>query len=79
LDLRNPAINSLKKDYQEQADAFDYFFKSLAGKNQIVRVNAGNFAWDDALDPEVPALVSISAGFRNKPAEQVVRAWYNQK
>lgn len=79
LDLRNPAINSLKKDYQEQADAFDYFFKSLAGKNQIVRVNAGNFAWDDALDPEVPALISISAGFRNKPAEQVVGAWYNQK
>lgn len=79
LDVNNPAIKSLKKDYQEQASAFDYFFKSLSGKNQIVRVNAGNFAWDDALDPEVPALVSISAGFRNKPAEQVVSAWYNAK
>lgn len=79
LDVRNPAINSLKKDYEEQVSAFDYFFKSLSGKNQIVRVNAGNFAWDDALDPEVSALVSISAGFRNKPAEQVVSAWYNAK
>jgi len=79
LDIKNPAINSLKKDYQEQVDSFNYFFKSLANKNQIVRINVGNFAWDDALDPEVPALVSLSAGFRNKPAEQVVQAWYNKK
>jgi len=79
LDINNPAVKSLEKDYQEQVSAFDNFFKSLNGKDQIVRVNAGNFAWDDALDPEVPALVSISAGFRNKPAERVVEAWYRAK
>ncbi|MFA6428107.1 MAG: hypothetical protein WCW02_00990 [Candidatus Buchananbacteria bacterium] len=79
LDVKNPAIKNLIKDYDEQARAFDYFFVAVNGKQNIVRLNAGNFAWDDALDPAVMARVSISASFRNKPAEQVVKAWFSKE
>lgn len=77
LDFKNPAITNLKPDYDIQALAFDYFFAALKDKKNIERVNVGNFAWDDALDPEVNPKISVSAGFRNKPAEEVISAWFN--
>lgn len=76
LDLRNPKIINLEKDYEEQVNAFNYFFQALKDKNNIERINAGNFAWDDALDPEVKPRISIAAGFRNKAAEEVVKTWF---
>ena len=79
LDVKNPAIMSLEKDYEEQVLAFDYFFKSVKDKKNIERLNAANFAWDDALDPEVKPRISVSAGFRNKPAEAVIGAWWTAK
>ena len=77
LDFKNPAIMNLEIDYNTQALAFDYFFNALKNQSNIERVNVGNFAWDDALDPEVKPRISVSAGFRNKPAEKVINAWYN--
>lgn len=77
LDFKNPTIVNLKKDYNTQALAFDYFFVAVKDKQNIERINVGNFAWDDALDPEVNPRVSVAAGFRNKAAEEVVGAWFN--
>lgn len=79
LDYKNQEINKLEKDYEEQVQAFNYFFEAVKDKQNIDRINVGNFAWDDALDPEVKPRISLSAGFRNKPAEEVVGAWFNMK
>lgn len=79
LDVKNPAIFNLEKDYDAQANAFKYFFMAVKNTKNISRINVGNFAWDDAMDPEVRAKVSVSAGFRNKPAETVVKEWYLTK
>jgi hypothetical protein len=76
LDINNAAIKNLKKDYEVQAQAFDYFFQAIKNSNNITRLNCANFAWDDALDPEITPKVSISASFRNKPAESVIKAWF---
>lgn len=76
LDVKNERIKKLKQDLDEQAESFQSLFESLAGASNIVRINAGNFAWDDAFDPQVSPRISITASFRNKPAEEVVRAWY---
>lgn len=78
LDIRNSAIKNLEKDYDAQSEAYNYFFEAVKNKTNITGINIGNFTWDDALDPEVKALVSISASFRNKPAEQVVKEWFNK-
>lgn len=79
LDYNNEEIKKLEKDYDEQVMAFNYFFQSVKDKKNIERINVGNFNWDDALDPEVKPRLSLSAGFRNKPAEKVIEAWYNEK
>jgi len=79
LDILNPTIAGLEKDYKVQADAYNYFFDALKNAQNITRVNVGNFTWDDALDPEVKPRVTVSASFRNKPAEGVVREWYTLK
>lgn len=76
LDIRNQNIKNLEKDYEEQVKGFESFFNSVRDKSNIERINVGNFAWDDALDPEVRPKVSISAGFRNKPAENIIEAWF---
>lgn len=78
LDIRNEFIKNLEKDYQTQADAYNYFFEAIKDKNNIERINVGNFAWDDALDKDIKARVSISASFRNKPAEYVIKEWFNK-
>jgi hypothetical protein len=78
LDILNPTIAGLQKDYKTQADAYNYFFDAVKNAKNITRVNVGNFTWDDALDPEVKPRVSVSASFRNKPAEGVVKMWYTK-
>jgi len=71
-------IKNIEKDYESQSEAYNYLFESLNKTNNISRINAANFTWDDALDPEVRPRISISASFRNKPAEQIIKAWYNK-
>jgi len=78
LDINNERIKNLEKDYDIQANAFDGFFSAIKNKSNIVRINSANFTWDDAIDPEVMPRVSISASFRNKPAENVVKEWYQK-
>lgn len=78
LDVKNERIKKLKQDPDEQAESFESLFAALAGSSYITRVNAGNFAWDDALDPQVSPRISITASFRNKPAEDVVKAWFSK-
>jgi len=78
LDILNPDIKNLITNNNEQVNAFNIFFEAVKDKKNIERVNAGNFAWDDAMDPEVKPRISISASFRNKPAEQVIKAWFNK-
>lgn len=78
LDIKNSSIQKLKKDYEEQAQDYEYLFKYISNKNNITRINVGNFAWDDAIDPKVKPLISISASFRNKPAEEVIKIWFNK-
>lgn len=79
LDINNVTVKSLEADYAEQVNSFDVFFKSINKTSNVVRVNVANFAWDDALDPVVKPRLSVAAGFRNKPSEQVVKAWYGYK
>lgn len=78
LDINNKTIKSLEKDYNIQATAFGDFFLAINNKSNITRINAGNFTWDDAIDPDVIPRVSISASFRNKPAETVIKGWYQK-
>lgn len=78
-DLNNSLIKNLEVDMEEQANSFDAMFNSLNNMNNIERINVGNFAWDDAMDPEVKPRISITAIFRNKPAEDVVKAWFLKK
>ncbi|HRY62183.1 MAG TPA: hypothetical protein P5056_00155 [Candidatus Paceibacterota bacterium] len=78
LDINNQEIKNIEKDYESQSEAYNYLFESLNKTNNISRINAANFTWDDALDPEVRPRISISASFRNKPAEQIIKAWYNK-
>jgi hypothetical protein len=78
LDINNEAIKNLKKDYDIQAQAFDYFFEAIRNSGNITRLNCANFAWDDALDPEVKPKISVSASFRNKPAESIIKAWFTK-
>ena len=78
LDVKNPEIIALQADYEEQLRVFQYFFEAVKDKENIVRLNVGNFAWDDALDPEVKPKISVSASFRNKPAENAVEMWFNK-
>ncbi len=78
LDVNSDKIKKLSKDYEVQAMAIDEFFRTTKDKQNIIGLNIGNFAWDDALDPDVRARVSVSAGFRNKPAETVVKEWYKE-
>ncbi|MCK9344865.1 MAG: hypothetical protein M0P64_01915 [Candidatus Pacebacteria bacterium] len=76
LDTKNEKVKGLKLDLDAQADNFQDVFESLLGAQNISRINVGNFPWDDALGGDVKPRVSINATFRNKPAEEVVKAWY---
>lgn len=76
LDIKNPKIQALIPDEEEQRDAYQAMFQSIAKYPEFERVIAGNMWWDDARDPEVSVPISILPTFRNKPAEAVISAWF---
>jgi len=78
LDYKNEKVKNTAPDYDYQAKAFDAFFRAVAQTKNIERVNVANFNWDDYLDPFVKPKISISTSFRNKPAEEVVQAWFTK-
>lgn len=79
LDYRSDIVKNTPSDYDYQASVFDALFTSLTTTKNIQRINVASFAWDDAMDPEVKPKISIASTFRNKPAENVIEAWFNQK
>lgn len=76
LDIRNPNIQALVASEEEQRDAYQAMFQSIAKFPQFERIIAGNMWWDDARDPLVSVPISILPTFRNKPAEAVISAWF---
>jgi hypothetical protein len=78
LDYNSEAVKKAVADYDYQVAAFNAAFRNLKDKENIERINVASFAWDDELDPDVKPKLSVSSGFRNKPAEEVVKAWFNR-
>lgn len=76
-DIRNPEVLAVKSDYQHQADQYQAFFEAVNGRERIERIIIGGFWWDDAMDPEVKVRISLSPSPRNKPAEAVIKKWFN--
>jgi hypothetical protein len=76
-DIKNPALSKIKTDYEHQADQYQAFFESVKDREKIERIIIGGFWWDDALDPEVKVKISLSPSPRNKPAEALIKAWFN--
>lgn len=66
-----------KRDWQEQADAYEAFFQSLAGRTAFAGISTGMFAWDDFMGPEYTPVRynDLSSNIRNKPAEAVWKKW----
>jgi len=79
LDYKSEQVKNAVADFDYQTLVFDTFFKALANANNIERINVASFAWDDMLDPQVKPKLSVASTFRNKPAEEVVKSWFNQK
>jgi len=76
LDHKSEAVKNATADYEYQSKAFEIFFSSLPLLSHIERINVASFSWDDALDPEVKPKLSVASTFRNKPAEEMVKAWF---
>lgn len=66
-----------KRDWQEQADAYEAFFQALVGRTFFDGVASGMFAWDDLMGPEYTPVRynDLSSNIRNKPAEAVWKKW----
>ena len=66
-----------KRDWQEQADAYEAFFQAMAGRTFFAGVITGMFAWDDMMGPEYiqPRYNDLSSNIRNKPAEAIWKKW----
>ncbi|MFA6963545.1 MAG: hypothetical protein WC227_02425 [Patescibacteria group bacterium] len=78
LDSRSEGVINVSADYQYQNGAFEAFFASLAGLSNIERIDVANYPWDDSLDPEVKPKLSVACTFRNKPAEEIIKSWFNK-
>lgn len=78
-DILDPKTSRTKADYYHQADQHQAFLEGLEGKGKIERVVVGSFWWDDALDPLVPAKISVSPSPRNKPSEELIGKWFLAK
>jgi hypothetical protein len=76
-DIRDPKVLSINPDYNHQADQYQAFFQSIKGREHIERVIVGGYWWDDAMDPDVKVRISLSPSPRNKPAEAIIRKWFN--
>ncbi|MBI4992024.1 MAG: hypothetical protein HZB99_02295 [Candidatus Harrisonbacteria bacterium] len=66
-----------KRNWQEQADAYEAFFQALAGRTSFAGVVTQFFAWDDFMGPEYTPVRynDLGASIRNKPAEAVWKKW----
>jgi hypothetical protein len=78
LDYKSDKVKNAVADYNYQVKAFEIFFNTLPSLKNIERINAASFSWDDALDPQIKPKLSVASTFRNKPAEEVVKAWFNK-
>ena len=78
LDYNSDAVKNAVADYEYQSKVFEIFFSSLPLLSHIERTNVGSFSWDDALDPEVKPKLSVASTFRNKPAEEIIKAWFTK-
>lgn len=77
-DIVNDEIKAITPDFEHQANSWQAFFSEVNKYNNIERITANTFWWDDATDPEVKVRISISPSFRNKPAEEVIKQWFTK-
>jgi len=75
LDINNPAVRAAQPDWIGQADAYDALFTAAKGREHISGIMPNGYAWDDSMDPAVPAKISIGIQYRTKPAEGVITKW----
>jgi len=78
LDSNSEIVKNTEADFDYQANIFELFFTALSKTNNFERINVANFTWDDALDPKVKPKLSVASTFRNKPAEEVIKKWFNK-
>jgi hypothetical protein len=78
LDSKSASVINVSADYDYQNKAFETFFASMAGLTNIERIDVANYPWDDSLDPQVKPKLSVACTFRNKPAEEIIKIWFNK-
>ena len=67
-----------KADWQLQARSYEAFFEAINNQN-FKGVAINNYWWDDLMDPlYADPLISMNFSFRNKPAESIVKEWFNK-
>jgi len=75
-DIKNPAIQALKTDWQYQAEAYEAWFMVMRQLTQFDRAILSGYWWDNAMDPvNAKTFISKSGSARNKPAEAVIKKW----
>jgi len=79
LDYNSDLVKNVVSDYEYQSKVFEIFFQSLLPLQNIERINVASYSWDDALDPQIKPKLSVASTFRNKPAETLIREWFNKK
>lgn len=77
-DILNATAKTTEKNYEHQADAWQGLFLGIKGLNNLERVIANGMWWDDEMDPDVKVRISVSPSFRNKPAEEVIKQWFQK-
>ena len=76
-DVLNKDTKETEKDWEHQVDAWQGFFEADYSREFVEGVNASTMWWDNAMDPDVKVKISISPSIRNKPAEEVIKQWFN--
>ncbi len=76
-DYEEVAQRGYKRNWQEQADAYEAFFQEIIGKTFFEGFDTHYFAWDDLMGPEYTPVRynDLAANIRNKPAEAVWKKW----
>jgi hypothetical protein len=77
-DILNPKIKDTKADFDYQKDVYQAVFENLKNASSIERITTGGFWWDDALEPDVKVPVGVTPSIRNKPAEELIKIWFNK-
>lgn len=78
LDYKSEKVKNAISDLDYQSKVFEIFFNALPSLSNIERINVASFSWDDALDPQIKPKLSVASTFRNKPAESVIKEWFNK-